>query len=46
MMKTSRHGLWKRRSTAYKQGGQETEAKRLLNTLQSRYPEYSQRKKL
>lgn len=30
---------------AYEKAGKEVEAKRLLNTLQSRYPEYMQRKK-
>ncbi len=30
---------------AYKRGGKDAEAKRLLNTLESRYPEYGQKKK-
>ena len=31
---------------SHHKAGNETDARRLLNTLQSRYPEYSQRKKL
>ena len=30
---------------AYQKAGKDAEAKRLLNTLQSHYPEYMQRKK-
>jgi outer membrane protein assembly factor BamD (BamD/ComL family) len=31
---------------AYRSAGEDADAKRLLNLLQSRYPEYAQRRKL